>query len=550
MTVLRASWVGCLLALALTCASPAHAFWTALGAGAAAGVSATMPGGNQPAGSVSSQSVTVSWAQSSFLGSPLGTYSGGGYRLTRYAAGSSTPITPDASCATTISGGGATSQCVEAGVPYGSWQYSVTPVLNSFTGAASSKSATVGVATAAPVASTAIAQNPAAAQTTGDIQLTWATAGGATGYNVYRRPNGGAYDFGSPRNGATPIGSGTLTYADPGSGLAASTTYEYVVRAVAGAPAAESASSNQKSAATISRPAAPGTVTATPAAAARVDIAWSTVSGAVGYNVYRRTAAGSYNYASPLNGGSPLAALTYADLTGVNATSYFYSVRSVISGLGGAQVESASAESASATADSTPLLAPTAVSVTSGGAVLSVATCGVAAGTRYINSAGASAVGVSATIAPPESGETVVFSATSGATVASTVAAGSTTVTATLNLAALTDGTVTLTVRTKDLAGNLSTTARSPANVIIKDTLAPLTAVYSAVVILAPKVTGSAECGAFISVQKTSGGAPDTEWITSGITYNIGVGLLALGGTYDVTSTDLAGNVSAVIRTP
>ena len=247
------------------------------------------------------------------------------------------------------------------------------PVLHTFTGAAGAKSAAVAVATLAPVLGTAIAQNPGAAQTTGDVQLTWALASGATGYNVYRRTSGGSYDFASPRNGATPIGSGVTTYADAGSGLAPSTTYDYVVRAVAGAPAVESASSNQKSAATISRPAAPGSVSATAAAAARIDVGWPAVAGVAGYNLYRRTSAGSYNFASPVNGATPLAALTYADLTAVNATSYLYSVRSVSSGVGGAQVESASTESDAATADSTPPPAPSAMAVTSGGTVLSVA---------------------------------------------------------------------------------------------------------------------------------------------------------------------------------
>ena len=36
-----------------------------------------------------------------------------------------------------------------------------------------------------------------------------------------------------------------------------------------------------------------------------LQVAWATVTGATGYNVYRRTSAGSYNFASPLNGGTP-----------------------------------------------------------------------------------------------------------------------------------------------------------------------------------------------------------------------------------------------------
>jgi hypothetical protein len=454
-----------------------------------------------------------------------------------------------------VGGSGATLQCIEAGVPYGTWQYRVTPVLNTFTGTASTTSAPVTVATAAPVLSTVTAQNPSGVQTSGDIQVTWVAVGGATGYNVYRRVSGGVYDFSSPRNGATPISAGT-TYTDPGSSLSPATTYQYVIRAVAATPAVESASSNEQSAASISRPPAPTGVTATAAAAAVVTVAWSSVAGTVGYNVYRRTSAGAYNFAAPLNGITPLAALVSADLTAVNAVSYRYTVRSVILGAGGAQVESANGtESTVVTADSVPPAAPSAVSVTSGGNVWGSANCSVASGSRYVNAAGVTAVGVSATIPSLEVGETVVFSATSGANVPATVAASATTV-ATLNLSPLTDGTVAVSARTKDVAGNLSA-AVSTANVVIKDIVAPpLTAGYSGGFLgLDPRVTGSSECGAAIHIVKTSGGNVGAVWdttIASGSAFNVSVQgpLLGLGSvTYNVTATDRAGNVGSTVGT-
>ena len=66
-------------------------------------------------------------------------------------------------------------------------------------------------------------------------------------------------------------------------------------------------------------------------------------------------------------------------------------------------------------ADGTPPPVPTAVALTGGGPVLGVATCGITAGTRYIDTAGQASVSVNATIAAPEAGESVVFSATSPA---------------------------------------------------------------------------------------------------------------------------------------
>ncbi len=540
----------CLTAgLLLAPAAPADAYWLGAGAGAGSGPTATMPAGNQPSASVAGLAVTVTWPQSSFLGSSLGTYAGGGYTLRRYASGGSTPITPNASCATTISGAGATLQCVEAGVPYGAWQYAVTPVLNTFTGAASTKSPAISVVTAAPTLASATAGNPTAGQTTGDIDLAWGTVTGAVGYNVYRRVSGGSFDYGAPRNGATPVTA--TTYSDAGAGLAAATTYDYVVRAVAGSPVVESASSGLQSAATISRPAAPASVTATAAPAARVDVGWGSVAGAAGYNVYR-TSTGVYDYASPLNGGTLVATLTYADLTAVNAVTYRYVVRSVILGAGGARVESASSvESGAVIADSVAPAVPTAASVTSGGP-LWAGGCSVSANTQYVNTAGAAASGVSATIAAPEVGQTVVFSATTpGSTpVTGTVAAGSTTVTGILDLSTLLDGTITLTARTKDLAGNLS--APFTATNIIKDTIVPaLSAGYSNPLGLNPRVSGTSECGATIVAVRVGRPSDVYQDITAPngtFSFSVSGSLLGLGSvSYNVTSTDRAGNVSPVV---
>ncbi|MCW3013786.1 MAG: hypothetical protein JWO02_878, partial [Solirubrobacterales bacterium] len=547
----RLMLMGLWVVLGLAGAVPAAAFWHASGTGAGSAAAATMPSGQQPTGTASGQSVTVTWTQSTFGGVRLGTVAGGGYTVARYPQGSSSAAAIGASCATTITGTGASLQCVETGVPYGGWQYSVTPVLGgSFTGPESAHSAVVSVATAAPSLTAATATNPGAGQSTGGVQLTWASVTGATGYNVYRRTSSGAFDFASAVNGGTPLGVVT-SYTDTSVALTGGTTYVYVVRAVAGTPAVESASSAALSATVIARPAAPaGTVSAVAAPAARIDVSWSTVSGAVGYNVYRRTTAGSFNYASPLNGGTPAASATYADTTGTNGTSYIYVVRAVILGAGGAQVESvSSSESAAATSDSVAPPAPTAVSVTSGGNVLAATACTVASGTRYINNAGKSAVGVAATIAAPEPGETVVFSATtSGSTpVTATVAATGTSVSATLNLSSLLDGPVTLTARTMDLAGNLSATPVL-TNAVIKDVVAgALSGVsYNDRALLAvDQILGTSECGAPIVAVQTAGGSTTytSAAVGAGGTFTLNVSAQALSAySYNVTATDLAGN--------
>lgn len=133
------------------------------------------------------------------------------------------------------------------------------------------------------------------------------------------------------------------------------------------------------------------------------------------------------------------------------------------------------------------------------------------------------AVGVTATIAAPEIAETVVFSATSaGSTpVAVTVAAAGTSVPTSLNLTPLLGGTLTVTARTKDAAGNLSAT-RAPVNQImnqiIEDVTVPaLTASYSGGFLeLSPTVSGSPECGARIAAARTADSKLFTMTIGSG----------------------------------
>ncbi|MCW3065675.1 MAG: lipoprotein cytochrome c, partial [Solirubrobacterales bacterium] len=545
-----------LVALAtLLFATAAQAYWSAGGSGSGSGLVSMMPAGNQPAGTASSQSVTVTWTQSTVQGNRIGSLANGGYTLRRYAQGSATGVTPNASCATKISGSTSSLQCVESGVPYGTWQYTVKPVLGTFTGDEGPKSATLVVAPSAPSLTTVAAQNPTAGQTTGDVQVTWGSVTGATGYNVYRRTAAGSYNFGAPLNGATPYTAGT-TYTDPGTGLTGATTYDYVVRAVAGSPVVESASSNEKGDAAIARPAAPaGGVTAVAAVGGRIDVTWSSVAGAAGYNVYRRTSAGAYNLTTPLNGASALAGTTYQDSTATNGTAYLYVVRTVITGAGGAQVESASSsESGSATSDATAPPVPTGLTVTSGGNVTASTICSVATGTRFVNNAGKGSVSITATIAAPESGETVLFTATTpGSTpVTTTVAASGTSVSTTRDLTTLLDGTLTITAQTKDLAGNLSAT-KGPANAVVKDVVgAPLSGVTYHDNALSPDtISGTSECGATVTAVETAGNnvgrafpasPPFTVPASGAFTgFQVEANLLITYG-YTVTAADMAGN--------
>lgn len=531
----------CVLAMAAF-AGPAGAYWSAGGTGAGSGSVVTMPAGQQPSTSADGQNVSVTWAQSTLLGTSIGSYLGGGYTVTRYAAGGSTPTTPKANCTGTITGAGTTLTCVEAGVPYGSWQYAVKPVLGSFTGEEGPKSPPVGVATDAPVLETIVRADPTGDDAVGDLQLSWAAVTGATGYNVYRRTDSGTYPQ-TPLNDA-PLAATTFT--DPGSGLAAGTSYAYVVRAVAGSPAVESAASNERLVTPTGRPAAPVSVSATAAVGARIDVSWTNVSSATAYNVYRRTTGGSFDYANPL-GAATITGTTFADTTAVDGTSYVYVVRAVVAGADGPIESLSSVESAVVSADGTAPAAPTMVSVTNGH-VLAALRCSIAAGTRFVNNASKAAVNVSATLAAAEPGATVVFSATTPASTAvSGSASAASSSTATLNLTSLADGVLTLTAYSRDAAGNVSS-AKAMTAAVRKDVVftPALTIRFSSGVLgVGAKVSGNAECGADVVATKNS--TQVTGIAGSGNTYEISVsGLLASSG-WTATATDPAGNTAGPV---
>lgn len=370
----RRTIAGLATLLLLVLAAPAAAYWQAGGAGTGQAPVDTLASGNLPTTSASLNTVTVTWPQSTLQGNRIGGYTGGGYTIRRYPASGGTAVTPNGACASTISGSTATLSCQETSVPVGSWRYTVATRLNSWTGAESLQSASVTVAPAAPTLTSVAAQNPPAGQSTGSIQVDWNPVTGATGYNLYRRSSSGAYNFSAPVNGAVPL-TGTA-YTDPGSGLTGGTSYAYVVRATSGV---ESPDSNERSATAIARPSAPASVTATAVAGANINVDWPSVSSATGYNVYRRTATGSYNYATPLNGGSPATGTAYTDTSAVNGTTYRYVVRAVKIGAGSAQVESVdSTESPAATADG---ISPGSVTLTDPGSPLrgSVTVSGTAA---------------------------------------------------------------------------------------------------------------------------------------------------------------------------
>jgi hypothetical protein len=118
----------------------------------------------------------------------------------------------------------------------------------------------------------------------GQINLSWTSVSGATGYKVYRSTSsGGVYSL------ITPIPVTSLSYTD--GGLTAGATYWYKVRATNGST--DSADSTAKSAAAnsncVSVPPPPTGLTATPGACGtgQITLSWSSSSGATSYQLYR-----------------------------------------------------------------------------------------------------------------------------------------------------------------------------------------------------------------------------------------------------------------------
>jgi hypothetical protein len=204
-------------------AQPALAAWTSAATGSASGKAQQLASGAQPTLSVSGQQVTVTWNQISVLGSRVGALAGGGYTVTRYATGSSTPVTPAAGCAGTQSGSAVQLSCTESSVPEGSWRYTVTPLLRNWRGSESALSTSVVVDVTAPtVTLTAPANN---AWTNNQKPTTSGAAGTATGdlATITVKIYAGLTATGTPVQTLTTTASAGAYSVAPSSNLAAGT---------------------------------------------------------------------------------------------------------------------------------------------------------------------------------------------------------------------------------------------------------------------------------------------------------------------------------------
>ena len=143
-------------------------------------------------------------------------------------------------------------------------------------------------------------------------KVTWTKVSGANGYYVYRKTGTGGYS----KIGTVTSGS-TVSYTDQTA--ASGTTYIYTVRAYNGT-ILSSYDSTGVSLLYLASPA----LSKAGAAATGVKVTWSKVTGAKGYNVYRKTSGGSYSKIGSVTSGSTL---SYTDKTASSNKTYIYTVR-------------------------------------------------------------------------------------------------------------------------------------------------------------------------------------------------------------------------------
>ncbi len=285
-------------------------------------------------------------------------------------------------------------------------------------------------------------------------------------------------------------------------------------------------------------PQTPTSVSASARAAGAIAVSWTastSTTNLAGYDVYRSSGGGAY----AKRNSTPVVGTAYTD-TGTNGTTYTYRLRALSTG--SPALQSLDSTTASATADNVAPAQPTSVTLANGGGT----------GNAYINLANRASVsvgvGVPSTAVASNTLTVTLSIGSQSVTKTSPSRSGAGTVTVTgINATTLADGTVTISVTARDVAGNTSA-ARTRTNT--KDTVAPgiPTATYVDRTNTTDQITGTAAASSTVRATRTAPSTlgPYSTTASSTGAYTVTVATARnVTVTYTINATDAAGNTGA-----
>ncbi len=155
--------------------------------------------------------------------------------------------------------------------------------------------------------------------TTNGVELRWNEIKDCTGYYVYRKAGNGNWSrIATLKNSTVKKSNGTVIYTD--AKAKSGTRYTYKVRAYDGSYLSDF--SSLKTVTFLSAPTAKTIKTAK----AGITFTWSKVSGATGYEVYRKADNGSYKKIATAKKGT---LVSFVDKSAKKGTTYTYRVRAI-----------------------------------------------------------------------------------------------------------------------------------------------------------------------------------------------------------------------------